>query len=402
MARIAIFYFSDYGEVMYDAITKELLNLGNSVYRTNINGYIYFQEWGGDSKLKKNYDLKSLLSFKPELILNFNNSLPIEIANKIDSKICIIDADNPDTFWNKKYLNKNYQKYYFWGLQKYSYNLYKTFFPKLSSEQYCFIPPATSLRRKQIKKNKNILFIGSNFLPQTIEISENFYSKLAYDLYNIIKKNYFIDFEKEWKKRKNEISKKDFYRLTHSIRAYWTGQNRLQYLEVLADLGLHIYGWDRNWKRVNNYSFDIWACLKKNKLTSLEDNAWGYNTSKIAVNISHPQAISSFSWRVMDIMACDSCLVMEEKKDWQELFGNYISQTVLDNIIYKDRYDMREKVIRLLSNNSLREKCVSESNRAIEENGRWHQRFKLLEDFVGVKIVNLKVKERIYKNTNIY
>ena len=47
----------------------------------------------------------------------------------------------------------------------------------------------------------------------------------------------------------------------------------------------------------------------------------------------------------MDIMASNSCLLMEDKPDWRDLFEKYLSKETLEAVIYKDRFDMREKAI---------------------------------------------------------
>jgi len=105
MANILISYYSDYGEVLYDAISEELLRNGNNVFRLNINNpKVFRSKWGGESEITDKALYNDIIKFSPDIILNFNHSFPqnCQLGLKTDCKICILDADNPETFWNKK------------------------------------------------------------------------------------------------------------------------------------------------------------------------------------------------------------------------------------------------------------------------------------------------------------
>ena len=58
-----------------------------------------------------------------------------------------------------------------------------------------------------------------------------------------------------------------------------------------------------------------------------------------------------------------------------------------DSIIYQDRFDMRVKIIKLLSDESLRLKCVKECQNAVEQNGRWEHRLKEIEALTRIKLL---------------
>ena len=49
---------------------------------------------------------------------------------------------------------------------------------------------------------------------------------------------------------------------------------------------------------------------------------------------------------------------------------------------------MREKAIKLLNDEQLRQKCVIECNYAIEQNGRWIHRIKELQDFLNIQLID--------------
>lgn len=390
MARILLSYFSDYGEAMYDAICSVLRKNGNDIFRFNINcDYVESTGWGGECKIIDNKIISQINTFSPEIVLNFNHSLPINLYDVISDtcKICIIDADNPETFWNKGLLSHNSKRYFFLGLQSYSKEMYeKCLLRALEDEvDYIYFPPATVVKSENLAQDKNISFIGSNFYPLYIPENDNFYKKEALLLYDEFVKNYFFPFENVNNKEETWYCSNELYK---DIRAYYVGQDRLKSMQVLTDLGFTFYG-VRWWNRIAYYDFELAKCFDDTPKVSIEDNQWVYNTSKVSVNISHPQAKSSFSWRVMDIMASNACLLMEDKPDWKDLFGKFLSKETLDTVIYSDRYDMRKKAIILLKDDNLRARCVADLNNAIEQNGRWEHRFIHLEKFLNVSILGL-------------
>lgn len=391
MARILISYFSDYGEAMYDAITDVLHKNGNDIFRLNINNSsITITKWGGKSQVNDKKLLNKIRNFNPEFVMNFNNCLPqncYEILNE-KCKICAVDADAPSVaFWNKEMIEKYFNRFVFLGLQSYSKKMYQDWLNvKLTDKNYIYFPPATVVKNEKLKQNKNISFIGSNFYPLSIPIEEDFYGPDALKLYKAFKTNYFLTLDEAKEICKNTVNVEWLY---ERVRAYYCGQDRLRYMQQLTDLGFTFYG-VRWWNHIAYYDFELAMCFDSTPKVSLQDNQWVYNTSKISVNFSHPLAKSSFSWRVMDIMASNACLLMEDKPDWRDLFEEYLSPDVLDTIIYKDRFDMRQKAIKLLNDEKLRKKCVAELNNAIEKNGRWEVRFKSLEKFLEIKLLKVE------------
>ena len=394
MANVLISYFSDYGGTTYDSISNELLKNGNNVLRYNINSQgTSYDRWGGDSTCVFSDIKDKILKFSPDVVLNFNNSFPSNIELPKKCKVCLIDADAPFVFWNKETLKRKQNSYYYIGLQGYSKHMYESFFGvRLNNKNYLYMPMATSTKNTHIPQDKNISFIGSNFYPLDIPKGEDFYSPIGLELYRKFKEDYFFSFEEAKKICKHCASPEWVF---EKVRAYYVGQERLKYMQQLTDLGFTFYG-VRWWNKIAYYDFELAQCFDKTPIICLESTEQVYNSSKISINISHPQAKSSFSWRVMDIMASNACLLMEDKPDWRDLFEKYLSKETLDAIIYKDRFDMREKAKRLLADETLRLKCVKELNNAIEKNGRWEHRFRMLEKFLNVKLIKNKTSKPIY------
>ena len=397
MANVLISYFSDYGGTTYDAISSVLTSNGNNILRYNINSKsTKYDKWGGNSYCIDNAVLKYIKQFNPDVVLNFNNSLPSNIVLANSCMNCLIDADAPFVFWNKEIIKNEFSKYKFIGLQQCSKKMYEDYFKiSLSNNNYLFNPVGTLVSNKKILQNKNISFIGSNFYPMSIPTGLDFYGQEAIKLYKAFRKNYFLTLTEA-----SNICKEcqNIQWLYEKVRAYYVGQERLKYMQVLTDLGFTFYG-VRWWNKIAYYDFDLAKCFDPTPIVKFEDTEWVYNSSKISVNISHPQAKTSFSWRVMDIMASNACLLMEHKPDWLELFGNFLSKETMAAILYQDQYDLREKAKKLLNNDNLRQKCVADLNFAIEQNGRWEHRLKSLGDFLNIRLIgNKEPGEYVYLN----
>ena len=394
MSRILISYFSDYGETTYESLTRVLKKYNNDIFRLNINtSKIKKTQWGGDS-FCNDQQLKMMIEeFDPEVILNFNNSFPQDVYLSSFCKNCVIDADAPFVFWNKKLIKENISNPTFVGLQKFSKKMYEDFFKiSLSDKNYLFCPVGTLIQNNLLEQDKNISFIGSNFLPIEIPEGLDFYSNEAIRLYEAFKNNYFLSIEEAKKICKN-CSNIDW--LYEKVGSFFVGQDRLKHLQLLTDMGLTLYG-VRSWDRIAFYDFELAKCYNPKRILTLEDSELVYNSSKISINISHPQAKTSFSWRVMDIMASNACLLMEDKPDWHDLFDKYLSKETLEHVIYHDRYDLREKAQKLIFDDKLRKRCVQELNYAISMNGRWEHRFALLEKHLNLHFLESKENEKRY------
>ena len=394
-------YFSIAGEVFYDGMQEALSNAGNDIFRFNAFNHISYTEWGKNFTLNKKGVgvLPKIENFSPDLILSFNAFLPEELIHITNCPICLLDADNPKYFWHKNYIKQNKDKFYYLGTQKKSLDIYKEHF-NIDEQQYLYFPAATSLENKKVKQDKNISFIGSHFITQKYKNMEYLtnieYLPMVKKILTINPSDLFINLDKTkgnlLKNSNTEVDDLEFVvdKLFDESQ-HVAGIHRTQFLSQISDLGLTIYG-PKSWVNLIPYYPDVAICYTPEVVITAEENENVYNSSKISVNISHPQDVLGFSWRVMDIMAANSCLVMEKKPDWEDLFGEYISKEVKEAILYNDRYDCREKIKNLLNNEILRLKCVEECQHAIEKNGRWEHRFRDLANFIGIDLTSKKGK----------
>lgn len=360
-------------------------------------------KWGeGESKIIDESLLNSIKEFDPNLILNYNNSLPLNVYNIIhdDCSVCVVDADNVNFFWNKEYLIQHYKRLIFIGTMSISKNLYEQMVKSDLTERFIYLPVATSIQNENILQDKNISFIGTNYQLPYYPKNSLYFTPTALEIYKLFKKNYYYDFETV----KSIIQDPRISdELIAEIQRSLVSQERLKYLQMIEDLGLVIYG--MRWNTTAYYDYDLLSCFNDTVIRSLEDNQQVYNSSKISINISHPQAVTTFSWRVMDIMASNSCLVTEKKKDWLDLFEDYISEETISAITFNDRFDLRQKVIKLLSDNELRINCIKELNNAIENSGRPIHRFSKLQNELNISLLNNTNSNQQYiwiKNDNRY
>ena len=336
MANVIVAFWSTNGRVMYDAIRDSFLKNGNNVMYLDMFNYISFTHWGESYVINnedKEYLWKKISQFKPDVVLSFNNIFThffVEISQNI-----------------YKIPGKNKDRYIFLGFQKTSKELYTDLFGDIKN--YFYWPAATTIKNTHSKKLNNISFIGSSFLYLGIIVPNHNYNfvkdkKLFNDII-IAHKSLNGEFCDNFNKLKTLCFPKEqdsyinkIYQYLHSNHI--SGIERISYLTVLSDLGLKIYGLDL-WRELLYFDINLANCFDDTPISTFQDNLKIYNDSKIAVNISHKQATSAFSWSVMDIMASGACLLMEDKPDWRELFEKYLSKETLETVIYKDRFDMR-------------------------------------------------------------
>jgi len=387
--NVLLVYLTTGGKSFYYDFAEEFLLNGNKVMHWNIYNHDFLE--GSKEKI-----LDKITKFKPDFIISFNNICPEDVIKKFPIPVLLLDSDNPEFFHNKDIIGK-YDGLFYLGFQSASKELYQNILKAdITEKNFLFFPTATNFRKDTTKTaNTNISFIGSNFYRDFLKESERILIPQEIDtvlyLTDKVKKNYFFDDQ--------NITDKSLINFT---KYYLAGQYRLKYLSAISDLGLQIYS-DSNWKNLFYYDLELSKCYNSKIVFTKEENQDIYNSSKIAINLSHLQATSSFSFRVPDIMATNACLVMEEKIDWHKIYGPYVSNEVKKAIIYKDQYDMREKCINLLKDEELRLRCVDECQKAIEINGRWHSRIRSLENFLGMKLLNNSLPQlRDYKSLELH
>ena len=372
----------------YESFIKELEKTGNElqVYITDLFGRDY-----NDIPLSL---LNSLKTFSPELCIFFNNSF-YDVSSIFDCPIVIYEADSPLFYSNKNYLRKYSSRYKFVVTNQENLDFLKNNFG-VSKNNILEVTPFSSVNSEKKDIKSNIVFIGTKFYSTKENIYASFMQqkpsneqiskfKKLIGIYVsdpfISKSNLESIFDKEF------VNKYDKFRneILHSMSDYI----RVKTLSCVADLGLRIYG-TRSWITDIDNEPDLIMSFVDKTVYSLKDNQDIYNSAKIGININHLQAVSGFSWRVLDILASNSCLVSEYKPN----ISRFFAKTGIP--LFSNHYEARECCKKILSNDNLRQDIVCRSHEIIETNFRFKNVKDRLESFLNLKLEGNYTGETVY------
>lgn len=395
MAKICISFYNG----LYDSNDENKMGI---YYESFFNG---LREYGNDLLLfplidwQKDYteidsDTKEkILKFAPDLYISFNNVF--YDMSFLECPIIIYEADAPQYWSNQDRLKTLEEKhdgglvyYIVFGQHQAEYikNIYgirpeKIFIGKL------FTSVRSSERFPTAEKIIPISFVGTRFgikksnemgaLADASEKDRNEYWKcLSY----VIKNPYAT---KEEVILKNGIVSRRVQDILDipGMLMMMSSEKRVRVLSSVVDLGLKLYG-TRSW--LERYHFDtrLNAAYVDKEIYSLRDNQDIYNRSKIGLNISHYYARDCFSWRVLDIMASNACLVTDAWSGIKKYFPDIPIPT------YQDEHEARELCQNLLNDESLRSQIVAQCHEAIE-GYRFIAQIELLEEITKLKLNNI-------------
>lgn len=390
MARIFISFYNfardpqDFNIMppFYEAFVSGLRDAGNEIlcfFHKTVNRA--FEEC-----FPEEYKYK-LLGFNPELCILFNNSF-WNIANLVDCPIIIYDVDSVNLFCHKSFISDNLGRYKFITIQKSGISQISEIFGVPQNKIY-YIPPFSEIKHdKSIAQEKNIIFIGTNFLwkglPELVDFSKQHPSdndyKIAAKVINEFKTFPYVNIFDIYCKINQTSSIKFEHKNINRLAYELSGLKRLQTLTSIADLGLEIRGKYFDVEECMKYFPEVLLSINHDIGYSLKYSESVYNKFKVGINTNHLQAVSGFSWRVCDILASNACLVTEYKNDIRELFPKVGIPT------FTSPYEAREQCKKLLESDSLREDIVSSAHEAIENGFRFRHVLEKIEDFTGMSL----------------
>ena len=220
-----------------------------------------------------------------------------------------------------------------------------------------------------------------------------------------IRQDYYLDIEKKVTDLKLNFILKEFSIDAHFLKAIISNaisnNDRIKYLEAIANLGLNLYGTD-NWTAVGQYSISLLKAFQFDKrIDTRKKLVEVYQRSKISINISHNQAVNGLPYRIFDIMASDSMLITNYRKDSDIflLFGNDFTIPM-----YRDDKELRREVKHYLDNEDERLQIVKECQKAIAHGFSFAERVKQFYEIAGKNLeqsFNEKGKV-IFLNENIF
>lgn len=327
-----------------------------------------------------------LIKFNPDLCIFFNNTF-WDVTGFLDCPILVYDVDSPNEFDNLDKIRNNLSRY------KFIYNQTKGFLPiqeatGAKEEQGCYIPFFTEIRADESKKpKKNIVFVGTNWLWKGFDFWRHFIwnnpidsdIKKAQEVVDYFTKYPFLPADEIYKILKNRPHRRIYFGDIRRAGIEISGIRRIKYLEAVSDMGLEINGsyWFGPWM---SYFPKVMKCVKNKSVWTLEQNQELYNSSKIVINTKHVQAQEGFSFRVMDILASNACLVTEYSNDLQNLFPG------VEIPMFKTPEEEREICQELLQNEEKRRELSMATQKIIDEKYRFANVRQTLEGFLGMNL----------------
>lgn len=267
-------------------------------------------------------------------------------------------------------------------------------YPNLSPGRVLYMPFATSPDEFEnappCEKDIPISFIGTYFYSYRLEEicarlkgDRESYSRLM-DLIEVFEKSYEAVAEAEVEKRKLQpvlqkmgISALEFKCIISNATSL---NHRLKILDAVADLGLKLYGTD-NWVEVYQSSLRTLRAFQMHDVIDTREKLVNvYQRSKIAINVSHQQAIGGLPYRIYDLMASNCMLLAgeESRTDLEYLFGKDHPLP-----LYRDPAHARELAAYYLEREEERKAIVEQCNKLISKGFRFSDRVRTMFATIG-------------------
>lgn len=367
----------------YEGLIKELKKCGNQVMVVN-SAYFLKKPWNGDneeSKFLKTERLKADVSaFNPDLVIAFNNAKLSFIEELFDCPIVIWEADSFTFYNDREKIKSNPGRYHYFCLSNDAREQIKSI--GASEERIHMINSGTAVEAQPLEKVHNVSFIGSNFKgPQRLrDLLQMHNTPDVKKAVRYLSDNFYIDPEEYL--TKNNLSVILEYLDPLDFGLISSAQNRVNTLNALAEIGLTLFG-SRSWLDTVETCPSLAMAFQPQSVYSLRHNQDIYNTSQICLNVSHAQAVDGFSWRIMDIMASNGCLLSSYNTGIERFTKGYI-----DIPMFRSSGEAYELARKLLNDAGYRDAVVEGSQACIQAKGRWEHRFQEIYYALGISLVN--------------
>lgn len=368
--------------VFHEGFLKSLAECGNESKVFNTASFLA-RPWNGTNQssflISDEKIAATAKEFGPDLIIAFNHSIPRAILDATTCPVAVWNADSFAYFNDPEYIKDNMDRYKFLCFSHGGVSDAKKF--GASENQVHFLVSGTAVKAEPLVQDKNISFIGTNFIaPETflqlLRLEKPQEIKVIADL---IAQDYHADHHALLNERGFSWVE-DLIDL-HDLSVLSATQSRISLLNDLQEYGLTIYG-DSDWYSVGRYLPWLAMSYCPDKAYSLQHNQDIYNASKICINISHSQAADGFPWRVMDIMASNGCLVSDRRQGIADFTKGYV-----DIPMYDSRQEAVELCRKLLVDDVWRREIVAGSQKCIEEKGRWEGCLREMGSFLAIDLL---------------
>lgn len=366
-------------DAFYEGLLTELTRYGNDVLFIRTNDVIDKNLMTNETRFyRHHYLVDRAKKFNPDLILTPNHSIPKEILDNTSCPVAILNADSPIYYSDKEYIKNNIDRYFFFhhdDNMSYADNCCKLF--GATKKQNLLFGQATALQAEKKEIKNNIVFMGT--LGWTQNVKESFLK-----LRNNKEFNEFLEDFKDKTTNRQHLDADYLHVLT--------ANNRIKTLDALSDLGLKAYRYSKGFAESIDFSIDLLKCFDFTPMYKLKDTQDEFNASLIAPTLYNAQVIDGYSWRVVDVMASNACLISPPSKQIEKYFP-FVP-------IYQSPQEAREVCQKLLKDEVWRKEIVVQSQQIIDEKHRFKHCFKNLEA-IGVRIINEEKTGNIDSSINI-
>ena len=365
----------------YEGMIKKLSKMGNEIK------VFISKNWGLEYPFeeKNRYVLEILKNWKPDLCILFNNTF-YDISNIVECPIVIYGVDAPAFYSNKNNLKGNLRYKYIVNSEFEIDYVCDCF--NVPKKNILYIPYVSYIQPENIPIQNNICFIGTKMWSTSKINTYNIFMAQRPSKHQVKK---FFELIKLLIKNPLEKPEQLFSRIgvnQHELPWSKIGINyliaeiadmiRCKTLDVVADLGLNIYGnstWYEDFHNepnlILNYTFD--------PVYSVMHQQYVYNSHKIGLNVNHIQAVQGFSWRVCDIMASNGCLVTDDRPYLKKYFPR------LKLPIFSNPYEAYSVCKKIIDDDNLRKDIVLKCQEIINQNFRFKNIQPAIEQFLNVE-----------------
>lgn len=367
----------------YEGLIKELKKCGNQIMVVNCAEFLN-KSWSGDNEENRFLKIEKLkadvTAFNPDLVISFNNTKLSFIEELFDCPIVIWEADSFTFYNDKEKITANPDRYHFFCLSNDAREQIKSI--GASEDRIHMINSGTAVEAQSLEKIHNVSFIGSNFkgpagLRDLLQMHNTPRVKQAVQY---LSENFYVDPEEYLSKHNLSVILDYLDPLDFSMIS--SAQNRVNTLNAMSELGLTLFG-SSSWLDTVETCPNLAMAFQPESVYSLRHNQDIYNTSQICLNVSHAQAVDGFSWRIMDIMASNGCLLSSYNAGIERFTKGYV-----DIPMFRSSGEAYGLARKLLNDASYRDAVVEGSQACIQDRGRWKHRFQEIYDALGICLVN--------------
>jgi hypothetical protein len=154
-------------------------------------------------------------------------------------------------------------------------------------------------------------------------------------------------------------------------------EQRIQHLEPLAGMGLHVFGYDPEGWHASSALAPCYVeeVLERDRLRGI------YNRARISINITRPHGPASLNMRVYESMACGSLMITDDRQQVHDLFVDGA-----EIVTYSSVTDLKAKVEHYLSHDREREAIAERGMDAVRSTHTYQARLKevapVLQQFI--------------------